>query len=241
MLRCNIGIAATGALLYGEIQGSKRRIERDPKRTRPEGPFMGVAMLDELIAPGVIRKLFAWEGEVLAAHFLRLDADARRCRFSGGVSDGTVVAYADTALGADAVVHGFFVDDVLRGAAELRLLPGGEGEVAVTVEEEWRLSGVGSALFGRLLLTARNRGVGSLVMTCLPANRGMQRLAARFDGKISFASGDSMAEVTAPPATPISLWREMWSDGSAVAAGLIDRQMRMVGAKRRRKARPAGA
>ncbi len=176
-------------------------------------------MLDELIAPGVIRKLFAWESEVLAAHFLRLDPDSRRCRFSGGVSDETITAYTHTALGADAIIHGFFVDDVLRGAAELRLLPEGAGEVAVTVEEAWRLSGVGSALFGRLLLTARNRGIGNLIMTCLPTNRGMQRLAARFDGKITFASGDSMAEVTAPPATPISLWREVWSDSSAVAAG----------------------
>lgn len=198
-------------------------------------------MLDELIAPGVIRKLFAWENELLAAHFLRLDPESRRCRFAAGVSDETIAAYAATALGADAIVHGFFVDDVLRGAAELRLLPEGEGEVAVTVEEDWRLSGVGSALFGRLLLTARNRGIGNLVMTCLPANRGMQRLAARFDGKITFASGDSMAAVTAPPATPISLWREMWSDGSAVAAGLIDRQMRLAGAKRRRRSRPIEA
>ncbi|MCZ8313404.1 GNAT family N-acetyltransferase [Phreatobacter sp.] len=193
-------------------------------------------MLDELIAQGVIRKLFAWESELLAAHFLRLDPDSRRCRFAAGVSDDTVTAYAATALGADAIVHGFFVDDVLRGAAELRLLPDSAGEVAVTVEEDWRLSGVGSALFGRLLLTARNRGVGNLVMTCLPANRGMQRLAARFDGKITFASGDSVAAVTALPATPISLWREMWSDGSAVAAGLIDRQMRLArGGRRRRK------
>lgn len=185
-------------------------------------------MHDELIAPGVIRKLLPWETDVLAAHLLRLDPESRHCRFAAGVSDETIAAYALQALGSDAVVHGFLDDGILRGAAELRFLGSGSAEVAVTVEEAWRLTGVGSALFGRLLLTARNRGISDLVMTCLPSNRGMQRLAARFDGKITYASGDSFAEVKARPATPISLWREVWTDSSSVAASFMDRQMQML-------------
>lgn len=191
-------------------------------------------MFDELITPGVIRKLFAWEGDALRDHFLRLDADARHCRFAAGVSDETIIAYADTALGSDAIVHGFLDDGLLRGAAELRILADGSGEVAVTVESPWRLTGVGTALFGRLLLTARNRGVTSLVMTCLPSNRGMQRLAARFDGKITYASGDVFANVNAPPANPVSLWREAWKDGSSVAATMLRAQMTLMGGKRGR-------
>ncbi|WP_296577953.1 hypothetical protein [Phreatobacter sp.] len=50
-------------------------------------------MLEELITPGVIRKLYAWESDLLTAHFLRLDPAARHCRFAAGVSDETVVAY----------------------------------------------------------------------------------------------------------------------------------------------------
>ena len=134
-------------------------------------------MLDELTTSGVIRKLLPWETALLHEHFLRLDADARHCRFAAGVSDETIAAYAQSALGSDALVHGFLVDGVLRGAAELRLLTDGSGEVAVTVEDEWRLTGIGTALFDRLLLTARNRGVRSLVMTCLPANQGMHTSA----------------------------------------------------------------
>lgn len=190
-------------------------------------------MHDELIAPGVIRKLFPWETDVLEAHFLRLDPASRYCRFAAGVSDETVAAYAGQALGSDAVVHGFLSEGILRGAAELRLLDKDSAEVAVTVEEEWRLTGVGSALFGRLLLTARNRGIRDLVMTCLPSNRGMQRLAARFDGRISYASGDSQAEVRARPATPLSLWREAWTDSSSVAASFIDRQIGLLRSGRR--------
>ncbi|MGU9978712.1 GNAT family N-acetyltransferase [Phreatobacter sp. HK31-P] len=185
-------------------------------------------MHDELIAAGVIRKLLPWETDLLATHLLRLDPDARHCRFAAGVSDETIAAYADQALGSDAVVHGFLDEGILRGAAELRFLGTGSAEVAVTVEEAWRLTGVGSALFGRLLLTARNRGISDLVMTCLPSNRGMQRLAARFDGKITYASGDSFAAVKARPATPISLWREVWTDSSSAAASFMDRQMRLL-------------
>ncbi|MDP2802961.1 MAG: GNAT family N-acetyltransferase [Phreatobacter sp.] len=185
-------------------------------------------MLEDLTTPGVIRKLYAWETDLLTAHFLRLDPETRRCRFAAGVSDETVVNYAGSALGSDAVVHGFLIDGVMRGAAELRLMADRTGEVAVSVEDAWRLTGVGSALFGRLLLTARNRGLTGLVMTCLPSNRGMQRLAARFDGTITTASGDSFAKVTARPATPLSFWREVVTDSASATASVIDRQMGLL-------------
>ncbi len=191
-------------------------------------------MLDDLTTPGVIRKLLPWETAAFRDHLLRLDPQARHCRFAAGVSNQTIITYADKALGRDALVHGFFVDGLLRGAAELRLLAdAASGEVAVTVEEDWRLTGVGTSLFRRLLLIARNRGIESLVMSCLPANRGMQRLAARFEGKISYASGDVFADVTTPPASLLSLWREAWADGSSIAATLFDTQMRLI----RRQAR----
>jgi GNAT superfamily N-acetyltransferase len=190
-------------------------------------------MTDELTASGVIRKLMPWETGELAAHFLRLDPESRHCRFAAGVSDDTITAYAETALGSDALVHGFLVDGQLRGAAELRIVADDAAEVAVTVERAWRLTGIGTALFGRLLLTARNRGVKSLVMTCLPANRAMQRLAARFDGQISYAAGDVFADVRAAPATPVSYWREAWADGSSMAASVLDAQMNLLKRARR--------
>lgn len=191
-------------------------------------------MLDEVTTPGVIRKLMPWETALLRDHFLRLDPQARHCRFAAGVSDHTIATYAETALGADALVHGFFVGGVLRGAAELRLLPeAGSAEVAVTVEEDCRLTGIGTQLFRRLLLAARNRGVSNLVMTCLPSNRAMQRLAARFEGRVTYVSGDAFADVTAPPPSPMSLWREAWTDGSSMAAALVDAQVSLL----RRQAR----
>ena len=71
---------------------------------------------------GVIRKLWIGEAGIYRDHLLRLDRDSRYSRFGGAVSDEFVDNYVTTTFGLSAVVHGFFVDGVLRGAAELRPL-----------------------------------------------------------------------------------------------------------------------
>src|SRR5262249_61353338 len=95
---------------------------------------------------GLIRKLWIGEYERYRDHLLRLDANSRRNRFAGAVSDQFVRDYADLSFGVDALIHGFFVDETLRGAAELRqvgLPMTREAEVAVSVEKPWRGHGVG--------------------------------------------------------------------------------------------------
>ena len=79
-------------------------------------------MRDPLAGGGVIRKLWMGEAERYRSHLLRLDADSRNNRFGGAVSDEFIDNYAGLTFGLGAVVHGFFVDGVMRGAAELRPL-----------------------------------------------------------------------------------------------------------------------
>ena len=69
---------------------------------------------------GAIRKLWIGETDAYRDHLLRLDRDSRHRRFSGAVSDDFIARHAATANDLGVVVHGFFVDGVLRGAAELR-------------------------------------------------------------------------------------------------------------------------
>src|SRR6266699_3579273 len=76
-------------------------------------------MREPLPRGGLIRKLWIGESERYRDHLLRLDAESRRNRFAGSVSDEFVRDYADLSFGIDAVIHGFFVDGTLRGAAEL--------------------------------------------------------------------------------------------------------------------------
>ena len=71
------------------------------------------------IEGGLIRKLWDIETDAYRGHLLRLDPQSRRNRFSGSIADEAIRSFAATARGPDVVVHGFFVDGVLRGAADL--------------------------------------------------------------------------------------------------------------------------
>ena len=180
---------------------------------------------------GAIRKLWIGETDAYRAHLLRLDRDSRYRRFSGTVSDDVIARHAATANGIGVVVHGFFVDGVLRGAAELR--PNGsafmhEAEAAFSIEQPWQSHGVGTELLERTLLSARNRGIKALHMHCLADNQRMQQLARKFEAELSFDFGSVIGEVDPPRSTPLSLMREAMADSHGVAAAIFEVQSRLL-------------
>jgi GNAT superfamily N-acetyltransferase len=181
------------------------------------------------VGGGLIRKLWAGEAQKYRDHLLRLDPESRRNRFGGAVSDEFITNFVDLTLSLDAVVHGFFVDGQLRGAAELRLLgasPTDGAEAAIAIEKPWQNHGIGSALLERTILAARNRGIKLLHMTCLANNRRMQLLARKFDADLSFDFGSVIGEVEAAFPTPLSVWREAVADGHGFATAVLDAQTR---------------
>jgi GNAT superfamily N-acetyltransferase len=110
-------------------------------------------MYEPLVSGGTVRRLWIGEAELYGQHLLRLDAESRRNRFGGAVSDEFIGRYAESSTLSGAVIYGFFVDGVLRGAAELRLLEhAGDAEAALSVEKPWQSRGVGTALLERVLL-----------------------------------------------------------------------------------------
>jgi GNAT superfamily N-acetyltransferase len=188
-------------------------------------------MQDPLADGGVIRKLWVGEADRYRDHLLRLDAESRHSRFGGGVAEEFIRSYVGTTFGLSAVVHGFFVDGVLRGAAELRPLGPAfarEAEAALSIESDWQSHGVGSVLLDRTLLTARNRGIKRLHMACLANNRRMQELARKFAAELSFDFGGVVGEVAAPRPTPLSVLREMVADNYGFATAVLDVHSRML-------------
>jgi GNAT superfamily N-acetyltransferase len=180
---------------------------------------------------GAIRKLWVGETDAYRDHLLRLDEESRQRRFSGVVSDDFIARHAATAQGMGVVVHGFFVDGVLHGAAELRALGsmfGHEAEAAFSIEHPWQSQGVGSLLLERTLLSARNRGINSLHMYCLTDNRRMQQLARKFEADLKFDFGCVVGEVDAPRSTPLSMMREALADAHGVTAIILDAQSRLL-------------
>ena len=156
--------------------------------------------------------------------------ESRHRRFSGTVSDDFIARHAATANDIGVVVHGFFVDGVLRGAAELRRMGSvltHTAEAAFSIEQPWQSHGVGTVLLERTLLSARNRGINSLHMHCLADNQRMQQLARKFEADLSFDFGSVVGEVDAPRSTPLSLMREAMADAHGVAAAVLDVQSRL--------------
>src|SRR5262249_44352596 len=130
-----------------------------------------------------------------------------------------------SANGLGVVVHGFFVDGVLRGAAELRPLHSTltrEGEAAFSIEQPWQSHGVGTVLLERTLVSARNRGIKTLQMHCLADNQRMQQLARKFEADLKFDFGSVIGEVDPPRYTPLSLMREVAADVHGAATALLD-------------------
>ena len=179
---------------------------------------------------GMVRKLWIGETDAYRDHLLRLDRESRNRRFSGEVSDEFIARHAASADELGVVVHGFFVDGILRGAAELR--PFGsmfarEGEAAFSIEQPWQSHGVGTALLERTLLSARNRGIKLLQMNCLADNQRMQQLARKFEAEFKFDFDSVVGEVDPPRSTPLSLMREAAADVHGVAAAILDVQSRL--------------
>jgi len=188
-------------------------------------------MNEPLPDDGLIRKLWVGETDAYRDHLLRLDPDSRHTRFSGAVSDQVIADHAATARGVDVVVHGFFVDGTLRGAAELRDIGpmfSHAAEAAFSIEKPWQSHGVGSALLERTLLSARNRGIKSLHMQCLANNRRMQQLARKFEAELTFEYGSVVGEVDPPRFTALSLMREWMADGQSVTSAMLAMQERFL-------------
>jgi len=188
-------------------------------------------MHEPLPEGGTIRKLWMGEGEAYRDHLLRLDEESRHRRFSGAVSADFLARHAQGLRDPGVVVHGFFVDGTLRGAAELRRIGppfSREAEAAFSVEQPWQSQGVGSVLLERTLLSARNRGFTALHMHCLADNRRMQQLARKFEADLSFDFGSVVGAVDAAHSTPLSLMREALADAHGMAASILDAQSRFV-------------
>jgi GNAT superfamily N-acetyltransferase len=177
------------------------------------------------------RKLWISDTAALKAHLLRLDPESRRMRFGTPVSDFLIAQYAENALGSHSISHGYFVDGVLRGVAELRGfrgVAGGEAEAAFSVEQDFQNRGIGTELFGRTVLAARNRGISKLFVNFLSQNQRMQAIAKKFDAILTFDSDGVHGKIDAPRANALSYWKEALTDSQDIAETVLQSHARTL-------------
>jgi RimJ/RimL family protein N-acetyltransferase len=190
-----------------------------------------------------IRKLWPSDLDRFREHLLRLDPASRSSRFAMNVSDAFLERYAETSLGPSAqaqgiVVFGHFSAGGLRGAAELRPVSRREAEAAFSVEPVCRGRGIGTALFSRLIVSARNRKMKRLYMSCLVHNRAMQALASKFEAQLVFEAADVLGIVDHDGPTPATLMDEALADAKGYATAIIDLQKRWFNLLPRRLSPP---
>lgn len=181
--------------------------------------------LSELGSHASLRKLLAHEAPLLAQHYLRLDAESRRLRFLHGVNDEFVVAHAGHAADPGSIVYVIVVDGVVRAAAELKRIGeawGRNAEAAFSVEPEFANRGFATELMGRIIRSARNRGIRRLVMTCLAENTKMQAIARRHSADLHLEQGDVTADIIPPRADYISFATEAFEDRFVMILSFLD-------------------
>jgi GNAT superfamily N-acetyltransferase len=183
------------------------------------------------ISSASVRKIWAAEKHLFRDHLLRLDSNSRRLRFAHGVSDSFIQAYADRMDDMGSIVFGYFDNGQVRAAAELRKssdIWGKKAEAAFSVEPAYQDQGIGSALMGRIIRSARNRGVRLLYMTCLAENAKIQAIARKYAAELRFESGEVFGEIMPSGPDYFSLLAEAAEDRVGCIMAALDFQTRLT-------------
>lgn len=178
---------------------------------------------------GKIRKLWPTESEKFRDHLLRLDKNGRRMRFAHGVSDHYIKDYASHMAELGSINYGFVDDGEVRAAAELKKIGnlwGSEAEAAFSVETEYQNQGIGIELMGRIIQSARNRGVRHLVLSCLAENHKMQRIARHYEADLRFEYDEVIGEIVPQEANYFSIMEEAAQDRVGYMMAILDLQMK---------------
>ena len=186
-----------------------------------------------------IRRLWPADVGLFRDHLLRLDPLSRHERFGGGMSDDFIGRYAESCFGQGDLVFGAFVDGKMHGAAELRSSEAIwteqapfqrhiHAEGAFSVEEPYRLRGIGAQLFKRIERAASNHGVETIDIICMPDNIGMLRLAGKFKTQFTFEENQMTGRLTARLPTAFTMLREASRDVMDFTTSVFDAQLRAI-------------
>lgn len=164
-----------------------------------------------------MRTLTASELPKYRDHLLRLDAEDRRLRFGFPIRDEAIQDHVRKIdMTKDRILAQ--VDDDLQIIAAAHIAAGAQGtvELAFSVDSGWRGKGLGTQLFERALLWARNRGIRHAVIYFLFDNHTMRHLARQVGMTINIEAGEGEGRLELEPPTPLSYLREIATERLAM-------------------------
>jgi RimJ/RimL family protein N-acetyltransferase len=171
----------------------------------------------------VFRKLWPQDAAALTAHLLRLDPEQRALRFGHGVADEWIARYCAGTDWLRSVTLGCWIAGDLRGVMELKMVDQvwpRHAEAALSVERAFEARGIGTELFRRGLLIARNRGITRIYMLCLPENHRVQQIARKLRPRVAHGGDQVECEIELMLPNPLSLAAEFCDDGCALMLSL---------------------
>ena len=161
----------------------------------------------------VLRPIRPEDKPLLAAGMARLSERSRRHRFLVPTDHLTrsQLAYLTEVDQRDHQAWGVLAGGEPVAVGRLIRLNREEGEVAITVVDDWQRRGVGEMLVRLLAKLAQDAGISRLIFVSLPENLGIARLLARFE-RIS-KSEDGLITTTVEAASISSEFAESGPNG----------------------------
>ncbi|HYN39838.1 MAG TPA: GNAT family N-acetyltransferase [Rhodospirillales bacterium] len=164
-----------------------------------------------------IRTLTSREHALYGQHLLRLSPTDRRLRFNFPADDAAIEAYVGKLAPPRDRILAHFADDLtVVGGVHIAFCRGDVVELAFSVEPANKGRGIGTALFSRAIVFARNRGGRSARTYCLAENREMRRLARRAGMEVHVAAGEGEGVLDLPAAAPFTMAGEVLAERAGV-------------------------
>jgi hypothetical protein len=160
--------------------------------------------------------------EIMRNHLLSLGENDRRLRYGMHATDLFINSYVDSFNFYRDCFFGV-IDSSLRiiGLAHLGYGQGLHGqehsaEFGVSVSDHGRGFGVGTALFKRSAMHARNTNISVLYVHCLSSNSAMMHIARKASMVVEYSYGEADAYLRLQPGNSQSRLMEAVQDQSAI-------------------------
>ena len=142
-------------------------------------------------------------------HFNTLGDEDLRLRFGGPVGTEQIDNYVNRIDFERDAVFGVYADDLtLIGVAHLPRSDD-KAELGLSVLARFRAGGIGTALFKRAVVHARNEQVGQLFMHCLTQNDAIMHIARKQGMRVVYEHCEADAYLELPPRNATTLGQEM--------------------------------
>jgi len=155
----------------------------------------------------LVKELHSGHHAKLLEHFLELGDDDRYLRFGRPMMDEAIAQYVERIDWRSSAVFGVFDEALqLMGVAHLAILDDAPAnapsrrcaEFGVSVLPSARGLGLGTRLFDRSIVHARNAAIDTFYMQCLAKNAQMLRIARKAGMRIEIEYGEANAYLILP-------------------------------------------